>query len=109
MIDGCGSAPEPTAGRSGPEWWGLVPLRTGRAEPEWALATSSTPRLAMAVRPSGEVVAGRSPESRLHDAPASNEWFAGEEPDREIVLAGCRIGGMPFVVGVKAVIGTVGK
>ncbi|MEV0805558.1 hypothetical protein [Micromonospora sp. NPDC050200] len=29
-----------------------------------------------------------------------------EEPGRKISVAGCRIGGMPFVVGWKAVIGT---
>ena len=32
-----------------------------------------------------------------------------EEPDRKIFVAGCRIGGMPFVVGWKAVIGTAGN
>jgi hypothetical protein len=29
-----------------------------------------------------------------------------EEPDRRPSVAGCRIGGMPFVVGVEAVVGT---
>jgi hypothetical protein len=32
--------------------------------------------------------------------------FAGEEPDRKVSVAGCRIGGTPFVVRWKAVIGT---
>ena len=31
---------------------------------------------------------------------------AYEEPDRKVSVAGCRIGGMPFGVGWKAVIGT---
>jgi len=39
-------------------------------------------------------------------ARTSTARFADEEPDRKVSVAGCRIDGMPFVVGWKAVIGT---
>jgi hypothetical protein len=49
--------------------------------------------------PLDEVAADPANELRCFCDRASNGQLAYEEADRKVSVAGCRIGGMPFVVG----------